>query len=65
MALVATLQMVSVCVHAQALRVAQRGQGVGRFAALADGDDQGARVGHAGAVAVFAGHLHLGGDARR
>jgi len=32
MALVATLQMVSVCVHAQALGVAQRGQGVGGFA---------------------------------
>ena len=50
--------------HAQGLRVAQRGQGVGGFAALADGDDQGARVGHAGAVAVFAGHFHLGGNAR-
>ena len=30
---------------------------------LADGDHQAARVGHAGAVAVFAGHFHLGGDA--
>jgi hypothetical protein len=44
MALVATLQMVSVC-HAQAARVLERGQGVGGFAALADGDDQGLRVG--------------------
>ena len=41
----------------------QRGQGVGGFAALRDGDHQGARVGHAGAVAVFAGHLDLRGNA--
>ena len=43
--------------------MAQGGQGVGGFARLADGDDQGARLGHAGAVAVFAGHLHAAGDA--
>ncbi len=52
MALVATLQMVSVWGHAQALRVAQGGQGVGGFTRLADGDHQGLGVGHAGAVAV-------------
>jgi hypothetical protein len=58
MALVATLQMVSVC-HAQAARVLQRGQGVGGFAGLRDGDDQGVRVRHAVAVAVFAGDLDV------
>jgi hypothetical protein len=61
MALVATLQMVSVWVMPR-LRVLERGQGVGGLAALADGDDQGLRVGHAVAVAVFAGDLHAGGD---
>jgi len=48
--------------HAQALRVAQRGQRVGGLAALADDHDQGARVGHARAVAVFARDLDLRGD---
>ena len=45
--------------HAQALRVAQCGQCVGGFTALRDGDDQGACVRYAGAVAVFAGDFHL------
>ncbi|MNV05475.1 hypothetical protein D3C71_958140 [compost metagenome] len=44
--------------------MAQRGQGVSGLARLADGDNQGAWVGHAGAVAVFAGHFDLRGDAR-
>ena len=48
--------------HTQALRVAQRGQGVGSFARLGDGDHQRARVGHRVAVAVLAGHFHLGRD---
>ena len=47
--------------HAQALRMAQRGQGVGSLTALGDGDDEGAGVGHRFAVAVFAGNLHLAG----
>jgi hypothetical protein len=49
--------------HAQAACMLQGGQRVGRLAALRDGDDQRARVGHAVAVAVFAGDLHAGGDA--
>jgi hypothetical protein len=49
--------------HAQRLRMAQRGQGVGRLAALADDDHQRARVRHAGAVAVFAGDFHVAGHA--
>ncbi len=40
--------------------MAQRGQGVGGLAALADRQHQGARVGHAAPVAVFACHLDLG-----
>ncbi|MPN27766.1 hypothetical protein SDC9_175200 [bioreactor metagenome] len=48
--------------HAQALRVAQCGQGVGGFAGLADGDDQRFGVGHAGAIAVFAGDFDVAGD---
>jgi hypothetical protein len=64
MALVATLQMVSVCGHAQRLRVAQGRQGVGGLAALGDGDHQRLRVGHRFAVAVFTGHLDLRRDLR-
>ena len=40
----------------------ERGDGVGRLAGLADGDDQGARIGHAVAVAVLAGDLDLRRD---
>lgn len=51
-------------VHAEAARVLERGQGVGRLAALRDGHHQGVGVRHAVAVAVFAGdldvHRHLG-----
>ncbi len=47
--------------HAQTLRVAQRGQGVSRFARLRDGDHQRPGVGHRVAVPVFAGNLHLRG----
>src|SRR5258708_20841780 len=39
-------------------RSAQRGQGVGGLARLADGDDQGLGMGNAGAVAVLAGHFN-------
>ena len=45
--------------HAQGLRMAQCRQGVGGFTRLADGDHQAARVGHRGAVTVFAGDFHL------
>jgi hypothetical protein len=43
------------------LGVAQRGQRVGGFAGLRDGDDQLARVGDRGAVAVFAGDFDIAG----
>ena len=51
-------------VHSQALRVFQRSQGVGRFAGLRDDDDQRVAIGHARAIAVFARHFHLRGQAR-
>ena len=44
---------------AERLGVAQRGQRVGGFTGLRDGDDQLARVGHRDAVAVFAGDLDI------
>ena len=48
---------------AELLGVAQRGQGVGSFAGLRDGDDELIGVGHRAAVAVFAGDLDHTGDA--
>ena len=42
--------------------MAQRGEGVGGFARLADGDDQSLGIRDAGAVAVFAGHLDVAGN---
>ena len=61
MALVATLQSGERVLHAQRLRVAQRGQSVGGQPLWLMVTTRRARVGHAGAVAVFAGHFHLGG----
>lgn len=48
--------------HAQAARMFQGGQGVGRLAALRNRHHQRVRVRHAVAVAVFAGHFHADGD---
>ena len=46
--------------HALRARMLERGQRVGGFAALADRDDQGARIRHAVAIAVFTGDLDAG-----
>ena len=47
----------------EALGMAQRGQGVGGFAGLRDGDDQLARIRTELAVAVFAGDFDGAGNA--
>jgi hypothetical protein len=46
---------------AEALGVLERGQGVGGLAGLRDGDDQGFRIRHGSAIAVFAGDLDAAG----
>ncbi len=48
--------------EAQLLGIAQRGQGVGGFAGLRDGDEQGVRLHHHFAVAEFAGDFDLARD---
>ena len=50
--------------HAVALGMLQRSQRVGRLARLRDGDDERLVLRDRVAVAVFAGDLHVGGDAR-
>src|SRR5690606_20227547 len=48
--------------HAERAGVLERGQRIGRFAGLRNGDHQRARVGHAVAVAVFTGDLDRHGN---